>query len=500
MAMSRKRKPGIFNWLSPRNLVYEVNRYGYHFSLLGFWKFYLLALVSIFVISIIYQLQLPYILAVSIFSLFLSPFIILNTYQNMYQQKRFLDVTNYLEQLLYSFRKGPKILTSLQDTLAVFPEGQMHDHILKVMDAIQNKPIGEGGDLYRDAFLEMEESYGCRRMRQAHEFLIKVENFGGEFNGAIDILLEDRRMWIERVYELEKNRSNLKVKITISLALSFLICGLTMFMLPKDFQTLGNGLSQAATMSLMISNIIIWYVGQKKLSVDWLNDLEENCEEIQRCYDRVMKQNPKKERQKSFFMAGICLIICAAGTILQNIPVTVIGASAVIYALMQPGMGLKMAKKRMVREVDKAFPIWIMEMSLLLQTDNPQVALTKSVDRAPYVLREDLRKLVDNIEKNPAAIEPYLGFMSGFDLPDVQSVLRMLYSMSESGSEDFKNQIIFLVERNNRLLDKSERIINEDKTAGTGMLVLIPMVTGSLKMMTDLGVFLMSLLNLTQGM
>lgn len=73
-----------------------------------------------------------------------------------------------------------------------------------------------------------------------------------------------------------------------------------MFMLPKDFQTLGNGLSQAATMSLMISNIIIWYVGQKKLSVDWLNDLEENCEEIQRCYDRVMKQNPKKKDKNPF--------------------------------------------------------------------------------------------------------------------------------------------------------------------------------------------------------
>lgn len=84
----------------------------------------------------------------------------------MYQQKRFLDVTNYLEQLLYSFRKGPKILTSLQDTLAVFPEGQMHDHILKVMDAIQNKPIGEGGDLYRDAFWRWKSlmaAAGCVR-------------------------------------------------------------------------------------------------------------------------------------------------------------------------------------------------------------------------------------------------------------------------------------------------------------------------------------------------
>lgn len=500
MEVSAKRKPGICNWLSPKNLVYEVNRYGYHFSLLGFWKFYLLALVSIFIISMIYQLQLPYILAVSIFSLFLSPFIILNTYKNMYQQKRFQDVTNYLEQLLYSFRKGPKILSSLQDTLAVFPEGQMHDHILMVMDAIQNKPLEESGDLYRDAFSAMEEAYGCRRLRQAHEFLIKVESFGGEFSGAIDILLEDRRLWIERVYELEKDRSNLKVKITISLALSFLICGLTMFMLPKDFQTLHNGLSQAATMSLIISNIIIWYIGQKKLSVNWLNDLEENREEIKRCYDRVMKHNPKKERKKSFIMAGLCMMIGASGIILQNIPVTIIGASAVIYALMQPGMGLKMAKKRMVREVDKAFPVWIMEISLLLQTDNPQVALTKSVDRAPYVLQESLQKLVSEMEKNPAAIDPYLGFMTEFDLPDVQSFLRMLYSMSESGSEDFKKQIIFMVERNNRLLDKSERIINEDKTAGTGMLVLIPMVTGSLKMMTDLGVFLMSLLSLTQGM
>ena len=194
------------------------------------------------------------------------------------------------------------------------------------------------------------------------------------------------------------------------------------------------------------------------------------------------------------------MMIGASGIILQNIPVTIIGASAVIYALMQPGMGLKMAKKRMVREVDKAFPVWIMEISLLLQTDNPQVALTKSVDRAPYVLQESLQKLVSEMEKNPAAINPYLGFMTEFDLPDVQSFLRMLYSMSESGSEDFKKQIIFMVERNNRLLDKSERIINEDKTAGTGMLVLIPMVTGSLKMMTDLGVFLMSLLSLTQGM
>lgn len=496
----KSKKQGMFMYLNPKNLVKEVNRYGYHFSLMGFWKFYILAFIAVILVSLLYGLQLPYVLVIVLFSLFISPFIILNTYKNMYEQKRFLDVTSYLEQLLYSFRKVPKILNSLEDTLAVFPEGKMNEMILLTMNNIQTKPIEEGTDIYHNAFKEMEEHYGCRRMKQIHDFLIKVEDVGGDFNKAIDILLEDRRLWIERVYELEAERKNLKVKIIISLALSFLICGLTMLMLPKDFNTLQNALSQFATTTLIISNIAIYYFAQKKLGADWLNDLYENTNEIERHYNTVVNWDAKKERKKSLIKVAIGGIICAIGIMLISMPAIVIGGIVVLFSFMQPSLKLKTSKKRILREIDKAFPIWIMELSLLLQTDNPQVSLTKSVEKAPFVLQKDLSKLVDNIEKNPADIKPYISFMPEFDLPDVQSALRMLYSMSETGVKDAEEQIMFLVERNNRLLDKSERMSNEDSIAGIGLFTLIPMVTGSIKMMVDLGVFLISLLNMTQNM
>lgn len=499
MEVKRRRKQSIFRYLNPRNLVSEVNRYGYHFSLSGFWKFYLFAFLSILVISILYQLQIIYILCILIFSLVMSPFIILNTYRGLYEQKRFLDVSNYLEQLLYSFRKIPKILSSLEDALIVFPEGQMHDAIMQTMDHIQNKTMEQGENIYENAFVEMEGFYNCRRMKQVHDFLVKVESFGGDFTSAIDILLEDRRLWVERVYELEKERKHLKTKITISLVLSFLICGLTMVMLPKDFQTLDNMVCQVATTALMVSNLLIWYMGQKRLSADWLDDLKENKEEIKRYYDLVTNSQVPKKKGLLLGKAVVCFFICAVGVFFGSVPVMLIGGGAIVFTLMQPGMMQRIAKKKILREVDKAFPVWIMELSLFLQTDNPQVALTKSVAHAPYVLKADLEKMIDGIQKNPANIAPYLNFMSQFDLPDVQSALRMLYSMSESGTSEFSKQILFLIERNNRLLDKAERMANEDKISGTSMLVLVPMVTGSIKMMVDLGVFLISLLSMTTG-
>lgn len=493
------QKKNRFAYLNPKNLVTEVNRYGYSFSLSGFWKFFVLAFAGVLLVSLLYKLQLIYILFIITFSLVISPFIILLTYKGMYEQKRFMDVSNYLEQLLYSFRKHPKILTALEDAMVIFPEGQMHDLILKSMDNIQNKPIAEGKDIYHNAFAEMESFYGCRRMKQVHDFLIKVEDNGGDFDKAIDILLEDRRLWVERVYELGRERKSLKGKVAISLVLSFIICGMTMLMLPKDFATLDNVLCQLATTALIVSNIFIFYCTMKKLSPNWLDDLNEDINEIKRHYETVVNFNKKKEFSKSLIKAMIGGVILCAGIIIHQMPVVFMGGAVAVFSLLQPSLKLKSAKKRIMREVDKAFPVWVMELSLLLQTDNPQVSLRNSVEKAPYILKADLVKLIEKIEKNPTDITPYLNFMPEFDLPDVQSALRMLYSMSESGAQENSKQIIFLVDRNNRLLDKSERMRNEDSIAGSSLFILIPMVTGSMKMMVDLGVFLISLLSLTQN-
>ena len=76
--------------------------------------------------------------------------------------------------------------------------------------------------------------------------------------------------------------------------------------------------------------------------------------------------------------------------------------------------------------------------------------------------------------------------MKKLDLPDVTSAMKMLYSMATFGFDNNNKQLQALVERNAILIDKAEKMKSEDYLAGVGILVLLPMITGTVKMITDL--------------
>jgi hypothetical protein len=497
--MDKRKKKSFWYYLNPENLSLEVSRYGYTFSMKNYWKKYLLACTGILLLGLWYGLKTGYILAVILYALVLSPFIIINTCKNAGEEKDFEDISNYLEQLLYSFKRVPKILTSLEDTAQVFPEGKMHRLVQQSIHRIQSDTTEE--NIYRAAFLETEKEYCCRRLVQTHDFLIKAEEIGGDFSNALTILLLDRQMWVERVYEMAQQRRNIRRNILISLLLSAGICKISMIMLPKEFMALTHPLSQTVTAAYMISGITIWFWGQKKLQASWLREDISCEEEVQKEYEYLEHYRAGKNRKNNLkkvlpvlpFLA-ICIWRKA-----KTMAVCFLGAAVMLW--MQPGLRHRLARKRIKKEVEKSFPIWLMDLSLLMQTENVHNALEKSVDKAPYVLKKELTRLVEAIERNPDSIEPFLDFMPWMDLPDVQSALRLIYSMWATGDgEDMEKQISVLVERNHHLMDKAERIANEDALAGAGMLVLIPMVTGSVKMMTDMGLLLVGLMNITKGM
>ena len=76
--------------------------------------------------------------------------------------------------------------------------------------------------------------------------------------------------------------------------------------------------------------------------------------------------------------------------------------------------------------------------------------------------------------------------------------MKMLYSMAEFGAEDAQVQIKTLVERNTKMMDKAEKIRMEDELAGITFSMLLPMISGALKLVTDLAlvmVYVLSQLN-----
>lgn len=497
--MKQKRSGRGFDYLNLGYLKGAVSRFGYHFSLKKYLGYFLGLYGCIAVLAFAFRLKPASILIVVVAGTGFVPGTFAMVYKNLYEAKRFEDIGAYMEQVLYSFKRRAKILNSLEDTLALFEQGtsRLYDRIEEAMDYINNGKSRE--NLYREAFALIEKEYGCRRLYKIHDFLIQAEAAGGDCNAAIDILLNDRSLWIDRTYGLQREKRNVKVKITIGIGLSFLISGMTVFMLPREFGVTGQGVSQVVTVLVILLNLFIWYVTQAKLSKSLIREEEgARYEDVKRRYDYIMHRDLKKEKRRMWILAMLFVPVILYFVFNKNIMGTSITGIFAFLLINQPAHRYKISLKHVVREVEKVFPEWLLIMSMHLQTDNVHVSLAKSIPNAPWILREELTKLLNQIEGKPDSVHPYLKFMDCADLPDITSAMKILYSMAEFGAMSIQGQIGPLAERGALMADKAERMKAEDFIAGVSFLILMPMITGVAKMLTDLSlvvVYILSIVN-----
>ena len=143
-----------------------------------------------------------------------------------------------------------------------------------------------------------------------------------------------------------------------------------------------------------------------------------------------------------------------------------------------------------MKEVKYAFPNWLLDIVLLLQSENVQVALQKSQEHVPGVLRAELNQLTKRLELQPESAEPYHLFLHDFAIPEVHSAMGILYSLSIGNSGNGDKQISELVEKNLALLDDTERELLMSSASGMYVLFLLPVVVASFKLIVDM-VFLM---------
>ena len=478
------KKPNIFQYLNPKNLKLEMIRYGEEVSTSYYIKFLLACYFGLIAFAFVFKLQIPYILFIVVIATLFLPSTFLIQFRTMYEQKRFENVNAYLEQLMYSFRRQPKILTALQDTALLFAGDDNKELRVKIEAAIQYIQNGVSeGDLYREAFEIIEEDFGCKRMYKIHNFLRQVENAGGECNESIEILLLDRNLWVNRIASLIQDKKKVRINVSISIGLSFLITLMSLYMLPDDFQIVEKAPSQLVTTFVFLANGAIWYIVQRILSKSLLTaDGNVPFNELKRAYNIVMHGNLKEKQKKINVIAGLFLIGAIAMYFFFGTQIAVALGIFSILIFTQPKRQLKNAKKRIAKEVEKAFPDWLMALSLQLQTDNVHVAIMKTIPDAAEILQEELLRLQDNLETYPNSLEPYLQFFETLRIAEVTSAMKMLYAMAELGTADSQEQIKGLVNRNVNIMDKAEKMRMEDELAGISFAMLAPMLTGVLKM------------------
>ncbi|MHB8130986.1 MAG: hypothetical protein ACYDEX_18560 [Mobilitalea sp.] len=493
-----KKKSGI-KYLRYRNLTQELAKYGYEYTpKKALFAYGMIVLVAA-IFGLLYKLDLPYIAAIGIIGLVFSPMVILQTMKGRYHTTMFSLANNYMEQFLYSFKRNGTVLNALLETATIFDEGIFHEALERAIVHIQYTTDSE--DPEREALDIVGEFFHCERIDAIHSFVIGAQRRGGDAGGSILLLAKNRAMWAERVMNLQKEFQIVKRNIMIALVATMLICILPLYLLGGDLDISSITLCQISAVVLIGICMLIYVKADKKLCRSWI-EKEVDSTGMGKKYLQVRDYDEAKEAKSSQRMAIIPVILFIGAFIyFKNIAVLVAGVVVVLFFLNQHKIGHSLAMKKVAREIEKQFPNWLMEVALLLQTDNVQMAIRKSMDSAPEVLVYALEDLIDQLEEDPNAIEPYHRFLKEYRNPDVQSTMKMLYALSSGNAGDVTKQVEELIDRNNAMMDKAEKLEQEDKIAGMKVYILLPSLLASFKLMVDMALLLVVFLqNLTFGM
>ena len=505
----RIKRTKLFRYFDFKNLGQEIGGIENDFS---FKKYILtLILVPLFALaaSTIYKLDIAYGLIVAVAFLFFVPSLVLSTVKQNYQKRKFSEANSYIEQMIYSFKRNGKILAALQDTQQI-ANGSMRETIDAALSyIIRGNAVGKNRTaLYKEALSIIEDEYKCTRIMILHSFLINIEASGGSYGGQISILLEDAREWATRNMSFQQDIKNLKSRTIMSEVMAIILCAVMLYVIPAEQMAniVPTVFYQLLTTGVMIMFMLLYVIIQQKLTGSWLdldgvdpNKDKEFDKDYQYCIEHLGDQGKRLlaiEQRKAYKKAVVFLIFVPACIMIDQPYFSIIPVLMAFIVASMPKKKLKGSKRRVAEQLQQAFPIWIRQLTLQLQSENVFNALVKSQEECPHAVKAELQKLILAITDNPNSNQPYIGF---FDFlgdntsNEMKRLVRSLYAMSEVGTDNAEStdasQLTSLIQQNAKLTDNAERLANSLKLDFLSTLTLAPMVIGTIKMFIDLALY-----------
>lgn len=490
------KKKGIFRLLNPKNLQREVNVYGYSFS----WKNQILALIcalaGMAALSILFKLNYAPMIIVLLITIILLPALILDTYKRMYEQKRFADVATYIEQLMYSFQKSGKVNIALLECAEIFSDGEMRSVIDDAIKHINEGRAKTDKGVLREALEIIEEQYQSPKIHTAHELLINAETDGGEVQNSINLILEDTENWKRRGYKLQAEKKQSHTDNIISIIVATILCAFCLYIIDymRVLFSVESAMNVFDTLPVQITSTIFiifsMYVLKKSshsLTNDWISEknLYEDEQMKKICQD-VEAYDDKNEFKKSLIMAAPFFIAIIPVYMWSKKWICIILLLCAAFFLVQHKVGYKLAKKDLQNAIYIAFPQWLMEMALLLQNNNVQVSIMKSRENVSAVLEKELDALIERMRNEPNKLSTYTMFCENYNIPEAQSCMKMLHSISESGIGDAETQITNLLGQINKMQDQADNLVNENTAFKMRMIFSYPVGAAAIKMLVDM--------------
>lgn len=425
---------------------------------------------------------------VMIAAIMMVPGLVRNYFKELYEMRRFADVDIYLHQTAYSFMRTPKVNMALKDAQMI-STGKLRKCIDKAVDELE---YGMSEQVYASALGIIEDEYQCARIKTLHRFIINVEERGGNYKGALEVLIEDFDRWVSNTYKYQKEIKGIKRDISIGIAISMILAAMTTFMcnMLDMFSDHSISISDTPAYQIAAAVFVLLCIGfyvftRRKYGVSWLEKSRED-KQIMSDYKKAFGKEAMHITIKLIPLWSIILLAAIICLLVRNIIAAVSIAACLIVLVAYPFAGKKSALRRARSDLYEGFTEWLRDLAVSLENKPLLSAIEDTYNTCPVIMKKSLDGFIRQIEDNPSDVLPYYSFLKEFNVVDIQAAVRILYSIGELDQDNISETIDVLVRRNNQISDKAEQARYRDVTSVMRFSEYLPTFFVAFKMAVDM--------------
>ena len=160
------------------------------------------------------------------------------------------------------------------------------------------------------------------------------------------------------------------------------------------------------------------------------------------------------------------LMIFGLTTAIMVLVLALAGQLSLVYSLAAVAVGYLMFKdpynklkkyyKKNLNNINQMLPYYLKSLEILVQHYTVPVAIAKSINTAPFVFQEGLKRLIARIDAGDSSVDPYMEFAKTYPVRDSMRMMRLLYRLG-LGSQDSKQEQLALFARNVSVLQNKAR-------------------------------------------
>lgn len=468
---------------SPMRMTESLKEMGESYTRKTMVLSYVALLFVALILGLLFELKPVYLILVGIVYLLFVPHILYNRKKQSYELRRFNDINAYMSQMAQSFTGTGNILNSLTETADTFPSGRMHD-TLKSAISILNEETDVDKAIEK-AFCSIEEKYNCEKLKNLHEFLWMAQKRGGNCETEFAILEKTRIAWENAISKYRNDAVGVRNACSILYGLMLLICIIVMHAFPNDLSIIGMGFIQVVN-AIMLALLVVFFVMlDTRINGSLLRNPQFMSLETAETYFKTMQgTSSPKERQKYKIYPMITAVVVIFMFAMHPSPViAAIGSVLVLLAASMEKIVIAVTLSALKSEIQKAFPKWLFDIMLRIQTESVDSAILSSAKSAPPVLQAELNRICHMIRRKPGDPDAYMSFLADFNILQIETAMRKLYSLSvgTGGNGDVMKTII---ETNMDFLTEAEKKSIEMKSDTSTLYQFLPIMVTSAGMLT----------------